>query len=81
MAEARPFFFQALFSGAQGNLYPVAGGVVIRDPKTNQVIGAAGMSGDLSDKDEWCIIEGIKAAGFTCTALKENREPVLKAHL
>ena len=79
MHEARPHFFQALYGSFQ--LVPVAGGVLIRDPTTNAVVGAVGMSGDVSEKDEWCCIEGIKSAGFTCAALKEKREPFLKAHL
>ncbi len=29
-----------------------------------QVIGAVGISGDTSDKDEYCAIQGIKAAGL-----------------
>ena len=59
----------------------MAGGVVIRDPKTNAVIGSVGMSGDVSEKDEWCCVEGIKQVGYTCAAIKEKREPFLKAHL
>jgi hypothetical protein len=39
------------------------------------------MSGDVSEKDEWCVVEGIKTAGLSCAALKEKREPFLKAHL
>lgn len=62
-------------------LVPVPGGVLIRDSKTNDVLGAVGMSGDVSEKDEWCCVEGIKTAGYTCAAMKEGREPYLKAHL
>ncbi len=29
-----------------------------------EIIGAVGISGDTSDKDEYCAIEGIKAAGL-----------------
>ena len=29
------------------------------------VIGAVGISGDTSDKDEYCAIEGIRATGLT----------------
>ena len=29
------------------------------------VIGAVGVSGDASDKDEYAAIEGVRAAGFT----------------
>ena len=81
MYEARPHFFQALFAASEGSVIPVAGGILVRDPKTNEVIGAVGMSGDLSEKDEWCCVEGVKSAGLMCTALKDKREPFLKAHL
>ena len=28
-------------------------------------VGAVGISGDSSDKDEYCAIAGVKAAGYT----------------
>ncbi|KAH9258314.1 hypothetical protein BASA81_003363 [Batrachochytrium salamandrivorans] len=81
MFDARPHFFQALFASTQGNVIPVAGGIVVRDPKTGAVLGSVGMSGDVSEKDEWCCVEGVKSVGLQCQALKENREAFLKAHL
>jgi uncharacterized protein GlcG (DUF336 family) len=39
------------------------GGVLIRDG-AGAVIGACGISGDTSDKDEMCAIAGIEAAGL-----------------
>ena len=39
------------------------GGVLVRD-ETGEVVGAVGISGDTSDKDEYCAIEGVKAAGL-----------------
>lgn len=80
MAADRPHFMNAVYSMHQ-NIIPVAGGVVIRDPKTNEVLGAVGISGDVSEKDEWCAVEGIKHVGLSCQAIKENREPFIKAHL
>ena len=44
-------------------LGPVAGGVLVRDA-SGGVIGAAGASGDVSDKDEACILAGVAAAGL-----------------
>jgi uncharacterized protein GlcG (DUF336 family) len=46
-----------------GKIMPVPGGVLIRDTK-NMVIGAVGISGDISDQDERCAIAGIEAVGF-----------------
>ena len=60
----RPAFQGALAAASQGRFIPVPGGVLICDgPET--VVGAVGISGDTSQKDEYSAIEGIKAAGFT----------------
>ena len=40
----------------------MAGGVLILH--AGQVIGSVGMSGDLSDNDEACMIAGMQKAGF-----------------
>jgi uncharacterized protein GlcG (DUF336 family) len=42
----------------------VPGGVLVRDA-AGAVIGAVGISGDVSDKDEACAVAGIEAAGLT----------------
>ncbi|MBD1574628.1 heme-binding protein [Vibrio sp. S17_S38] len=57
-AEIRPAFISAINVLAQGNVVPVPGGLLIKT-ETNQVIGAVGISGDLSDLDEKCALEGI----------------------
>lgn len=59
----RPAFQGALSAVSDGRFVPVPGGVLIRDAD-NAVIGAVGISGDTSDKDEYCAIEGVKAAGL-----------------
>ena len=56
-----PIFFGALTTIAQGRLVPVPGGVLIKDASGN-VLGAVGVSGDTSDKDEVCAVAGIEAA-------------------
>ena len=66
-AQQRPAFVSALNTLAQGNLIPVPGGVLIRD-EHNQVVGAVGISGDTSDIDEQCALEGVKAAGLIALA-------------
>ena len=60
----RPAFQAALAAASQGRFVPVPGGVLVRDP-SGAVIGAVGISGDASDKDEYCAIAGIRAAGLT----------------
>ena len=39
------------------------GGVLINDAK-NETIGAVGVSGDTSDKDEYCAIKAILASKY-----------------
>ena len=58
----RPSFQAALAVASDGRFVPVPGGVLIRDAG-GTVIGAVGISGDTSDKDEACAIAGIAAAG------------------
>jgi uncharacterized protein GlcG (DUF336 family) len=57
-------FFAALAAMCDGRVVPVPGGVLIRD-QAGAVIGAVGISGDVSDKDEACALAGIQAAGLT----------------
>jgi len=58
-----PAFFNALAAMSDGRVVPVPGGVLIRDA-SKTVIGAVGISGDTSDKDEACCLAGIAAAGL-----------------
>jgi uncharacterized protein GlcG (DUF336 family) len=64
VAVQRPDFMNSLVTLSQGKVMPVPGGVLIRDKDNNQLIGAVGISGDVSDQDERCAIAGIEAAGF-----------------
>jgi uncharacterized protein GlcG (DUF336 family) len=63
VAEQRPDFMNALIDVADGKIMPVPGGVLIRD-SDNNLLGAVGISGDISDQDERCAIAGIEAVGF-----------------
>ncbi|MFA6052411.1 MAG: heme-binding protein [Methylobacter sp.] len=63
VAVQRPDFMNALISMTDGKVMPVPGGVLIRDTKNN-IIGAVGISGDVSDQDERCAIAGIESVGF-----------------
>jgi len=56
-------FFGALNAMSGGRVVPAAGGVLVRDGR-GVVIGAVGISGDVSDKDEACALAGIAAAGL-----------------
>jgi uncharacterized protein GlcG (DUF336 family) len=61
MAAERPQFMAALSAAWAGKLIPAAGGVLIHD-KEGRLLGAVGVSGDLSDKDEEAAIAGIESA-------------------
>jgi uncharacterized protein GlcG (DUF336 family) len=56
-------FFAALNAMSDGRVVPAAGGVLIRDAG-GAVVGAVGISGDVSDKDEACALAGIAAASL-----------------
>jgi len=59
----RPAFQNALAAASDGRFIPVPGGVLIEDSESF-TIGAVGVSGDTSEKDEYCAITGINAAGL-----------------
>ena len=63
MALARPHFIAAVGEMAPLGFVPVPGGVLVRDAN-NVLLGAVGISGDASPKDEECCIAGIEAAGL-----------------
>lgn len=60
---ARPAFQSALAAAADGRFIPVPGGVLVLDAE-RRAIGAVGISGDTSDKDEFCAITAIQEAGL-----------------
>jgi uncharacterized protein GlcG (DUF336 family) len=62
-AQAVPAFFTALASVFPAGLVPAPGGVLIRDA-TAALLGAVGVSGDVSENDELCAVAGIAAAGL-----------------
>ncbi len=63
MAGERPHFVEALHGAVGGPLVPVPGGVLIKDA-AGTLLGAVGISGDVSDNDEAAALAGIAAAGL-----------------
>jgi uncharacterized protein GlcG (DUF336 family) len=59
----RPSFLNALAVASGGRFIPVAGGVLICNDD-EIVIGSVGISGDASDKDEYCAIVAIQSVGY-----------------
>ncbi|HEX4411500.1 MAG TPA: heme-binding protein [Xanthobacteraceae bacterium] len=62
-ASKTPQFFTMLAAASGGRMISNPGGVLIRD-SSGGIIGACGISGDTSDKDEMCAMAGIEAAGL-----------------
>jgi uncharacterized protein GlcG (DUF336 family) len=62
-SSKQTIFYNALATISGGRLVPVPGGVLIKDA-SGDVLGAVGISGDTSDKDEVCAVAGIEAAGL-----------------
>ena len=69
--KERPAFQNALAAAANGRFIPVPGGVLVLDAKSI-AIGAVGVSGDASDKDEYCAIAAIHAAGLGSEPAQPN---------
>ena len=61
-AKKEPFFIQAMNGLSDGSLVPVAGGVLIK--QNGAIIGAVGVTGDVSDNDEACAIAAIEKVGL-----------------
>jgi uncharacterized protein GlcG (DUF336 family) len=62
-AAKTPQFFTMLAAASGGRMVTNPGGVLIRDG-SGAIVGACGISGDTSDKDEMCAMAGIEAAGL-----------------
>jgi uncharacterized protein GlcG (DUF336 family) len=62
-SQAMPGFMNALSDIAGGRAVPVPGGVLACDA-AGTILGAVGISGDVSAQDEVCAVAGIAAAGL-----------------
>jgi uncharacterized protein GlcG (DUF336 family) len=62
-AAKTPQFFTMLAAASGGRMVTNPGGVLIRSA-AGDIVGAVGISGDTSDRDEACAIAGIEAAGL-----------------
>jgi uncharacterized protein GlcG (DUF336 family) len=64
LALERPQFAGSLAALAGGKVVPAAGGVLVRDGE-GTLLGAVGVTGDVSDNDEECALHGIEGAGLS----------------
>ena len=62
-AEERPIFMRYLIAASGEQLFPEAGGMLIRDDG-GEAIGAVGVTGDTGERDEELAAHGIHAAGL-----------------
>ncbi len=53
-----PHFFGAISDATGGRMIPVPGGVLVKS-LNGEVLGAVGISGDISENDEICAVAGI----------------------
>ena len=59
----RPAFVASIAAATGGNFIAVPGGVLILN-SDGKAVGAVGVSGDASQRDEYAAITGIQACGF-----------------
>jgi uncharacterized protein GlcG (DUF336 family) len=62
-AEQQPYFVAAVGAAIGGALIPVPGGVLVMGEE-GLILGAVGVTGDISDNDERVAVAGVEAAGF-----------------
>lgn len=67
LAVERPMFIASLSAIASKGVVPAAGGVILAGDD-DEVLGAVGVTGDLSDNDEICALAGAQAAGLRALA-------------
>jgi uncharacterized protein GlcG (DUF336 family) len=60
-AAQAPQFYTSLAAVSGGRMIPVPGGVLIKSPD-GRLLGAIGVSGDTSDRDEECAVAAVEAA-------------------
>ena len=61
--STRQGFIAALTNASEGRFVPVPGGVLVLDDE-HYTLGAIGISGDTSERDEFCAIHGVKGASL-----------------
>ena len=66
-AQQRPAFFAALNGLGPNSVVPAPGGVLIRD-QDGKVLGAIGVSGDVSDLDEQVAVRAVEGVGLLADA-------------
>ncbi|MSQ50786.1 MAG: heme-binding protein [Betaproteobacteria bacterium] len=68
----KPYFMANLEALSDGPLFLEGGGQLIRD-KSDEIVGALGVTGDVNEVDDLCAIDGIHAGGFRADADYDTR--------
>lgn len=63
LVERPDRFILTLNAATDGKILNAPGGVLIRNA-SGEILGAVGVTGDVSDRDEACAIAGIEAVGL-----------------
>jgi uncharacterized protein GlcG (DUF336 family) len=63
LASERPRSAASLAALPRGKVVPAAGGVLVRNEQ-GEIVGAVGVSSDVSDNDEECVLHGIEEANL-----------------
>ena len=71
--SGRQGFISALTDVSEGRFVPVPGGVLVLDDES-YILGAVGVSGDTSERDELCAIRGIEFAKLVSQPAKPDAE-------
>ena len=58
-AKEKPAFMDSLAELSDGPLFLEAGGQLIRDKKTGEIVGSLGVTGDVNEVDDLCAMDGI----------------------
>jgi len=63
LVERPDRFILTLNAATDGKVLNAPGGVIVRDGD-GEILGAVGVTGDVSDRDEACAVVGIEAVGL-----------------
>ena len=78
-AERQPAFFTSLAAVTGGRIAPAAGGVLVHSGD-GELLGAVGVSGDVSDVDEACALAAVAATGLHAVQPSSQTFPSEKGH-
>ena len=76
----RPSFLNSLSTASAGKMIFAPGGILLLDKDSKSVVGAMGVSGDTSHRDEYVAIAAAQKCGFLTSPAQPNPN-YMKSHL